>query len=272
MYSNKSVFSSFVEPRKSSISFRQYLIPKDTIDDYQNNKYKRLPHHLLDSDVLAVIGDASIPEPSRTVLQKVTAFYKRFGIIIRPDSRFLPIWLGLLTVIIIYYIIEVGLLLGFGNSFWSDEYSTLLGLQIFFVVVLTVDILISPLKAFYSEGLLVKNVGLIIAQYTAFEVYLDLLGVIAIALPLIIKDVESNWIKVLWFLKLYSMSRINEEFQRMTQLYIVRNTAFLVIKLVIYSVFYAHFMGILFYLVSLALYNRNYYGPNTPNILWITNS
>ena len=58
----------------------------------------------------------------------------------------------------------------------------------------------------------------------------------------------------------------------MTQLYIILNTSYLVIKLVTVSIFYAHYMGILFYLVSLALYNSNYYGPNTPMITWIYNS
>lgn len=58
----------------------------------------------------------------------------------------------------------------------------------------------------------------------------------------------------------------------MTQLYIVYNTMYLVVKLVIISVYYAHFMGIFFYLVSLHIYNTNHYGPNTPNIVWIYNS
>lgn len=61
-------------------------------------------------------------------------------------------------LIIIYYNVTIGLIIGFGNAFWQDEYSALLGLQIFFAIVLVCDIIISPLKAYYSEGLLIKEV------------------------------------------------------------------------------------------------------------------
>ena len=68
------------------------------------------------------------------------------------------------------------------------------------------------------------------------------------------------------------MDKLNDEFQRMTQLSLVKNTSYLVLKLVVFSVFYAHFMGIFFYMVSYYIYETNYYGPNTPNLLWIYNS
>ena len=58
----------------------------------------------------------------------------------------------------------------------------------------------------------------------------------------------------------------------MTQIYIFSNTMYLVLKLVVLSLFFSHFVGIFFYLVSLQLYKLNYYGPNTPNIVWIYNS
>jgi hypothetical protein len=57
-----------------------------------------------------------------------------------------------------------------------------------------------------------------------------------------------------------------------TQLYISWNTGYLVIKLTVVGVLYAHYMGIGFYLVSLWVYEHNFYGPNTPNLCWIYNS
>lgn len=58
----------------------------------------------------------------------------------------------------------------------------------------------------------------------------------------------------------------------MTQLNITYSTIYLCIKLAVVLIVYAHYLGIGFYLVSLWVYNNNYYGPNTPNICWIYNS
>ena len=68
------------------------------------------------------------------------------------------------------------------------------------------------------------------------------------------------------------MSNIFSDLDRLTQIYIFRNTVFNLIKLILYAYFFAHFMGIFFYRVSLYVYESNFYGPNTPNIVWIYNS
>ena len=139
-------------------------------------------------------------------------------------------------------------------------------------MVLFIDMLISPIKAYYSEGILIKDVTLIIKEYRRIEIYLDILGILVILIPLASGNLYSNWIKILWFAKLYSVNKINDEFQRITQLYIIKNTIYLVAKLVIFSCFYAHFMSIFFYLVSMHVYNTNMYGPHTPMIVWVYNS
>ena len=146
--------------------------------------------------------------------------------------------------------------------------------QVLWVLVLIADVLISPLKAYYSEGLLIKDVGLIFKEYTRRAIYVDLTGIIIILVPLAVGwvNIYVNWLKILWFIKLYTIDKINDEFQRITQLYIIRNTIFLVSKLIIFSIIYAHFYAIFFYLVSYYLYVTNYYGPNTPMILYLYNS
>ena len=68
----------------------------------------------------------------------------------RPENPYVLAWNVLMVLIIIYFIIELGLLFAFGQVFWSDEMSVLTGLQIFFVIVLAIDIVISPLKEFYA--------------------------------------------------------------------------------------------------------------------------
>ena len=68
------------------------------------------------------------------------------------------------------------------------------------------------------------------------------------------------------------MSNIFSDLDRLTQIYIFRNAVFIITKLVFFGFFCSHFMAIFFYRVSLYVYESNFYGPNTPNIVWIYNS
>ena len=58
-------------------------------------------------------------------------------------------WNSLNLLIINYYILELGLLVGWGERFWRDELRWLLGLNFAFLTVFLVDIFLSPLKAYY---------------------------------------------------------------------------------------------------------------------------
>jgi FtsH-binding integral membrane protein len=59
----------------------------------------------------------------------------------------------------------LGFLLGFGATFWIDELSYLFGLHIAFIFIFFLDIILSPLKAYYDEGLLIKDVSIILRKY-----------------------------------------------------------------------------------------------------------
>ena len=51
---------------------------------------------------------------------------------------------------------------------------------------LLVDVLISPLKAFYDEGILIKDRQTIVKRYIKLELWIDLSAIIAIIIPLIL--------------------------------------------------------------------------------------
>ena len=76
----------------------------------------------------------------------------------------------------------------------------MLWLQILFVLVLLGNTAVSPLKAFYEKGMLIKDVSLILKRYLKLSVYLDVIAILAIVIPLAIQNVNSNWIKILWFI------------------------------------------------------------------------
>lgn len=128
---------------------------------------------------------------------------------VRPNNTILLCWDVVIVVTVIFYIMEMGFLMGFGESFWEDELNTILSIHIIIIICLCFDVLLSPCKAFYQDGLLIKDSVAILRRYISFEGPLDFLTIISIIIPLATQDLSTNWIKIIWILKLYTVSRIN---------------------------------------------------------------
>lgn len=56
----------------------------------------------------------------------------------------------MIILIVIFYILEIGFLIGFGDEFWQAEMNNILGMHVLFILMLLLDILISPIKAHYK--------------------------------------------------------------------------------------------------------------------------
>lgn len=87
--------------------------------------------------------------------------------------------------------------------------NNILGIHLLFVLMLLLDMLISPLKAHYKEGLLVTDISVILRSYLNFEVFIDISAWLAIIIPLLVDRLDSNWLKMFWLVKFYTVSRIN---------------------------------------------------------------
>jgi hypothetical protein len=55
----------------------------------------------------------------RNLYDFVADFTKQF-VILRPENKWVIAWHVLVLFVLIYYIFEIGLLLGFGENFWLD--------------------------------------------------------------------------------------------------------------------------------------------------------
>jgi hypothetical protein len=75
--------------------------------------------------------------------------------------------------------------------------------------MLIIDVLISPLKAFYRDGLLIKDVLSISKAYVEKDLWIDILAIFAVLMPLFIRFLLSNILKIVWFAKMGTIKRIN---------------------------------------------------------------
>jgi hypothetical protein len=65
------------------------------------------------------------------------------------------------------------------------------------------------LKAFYRDGLLIKDVQSIAKSYVQKDLWIDVLAIFAVLMPLLIRFLLSNILKVVWFTKMGAIKRIN---------------------------------------------------------------
>lgn len=100
-----------------------------------------------------------------------------------PDGLFLLCWDSLNLFAILFYIVEIGFLLGFGNTFWQSELKYFSSVTVIFCLVFLADIFISPLKAFYHKGLLVTKRSTIINRYMSFGLWIDIVALIGLVIP-----------------------------------------------------------------------------------------
>ena len=117
------------------------------------------PKHLTPQQIAVfnAVSDSATPPPPPSWIDQIAAFYRNKVGVIRPNNFPLLVWNVFVVAVILFYIMEMGLLLCFGNAFWQDDQKALLGVHVTMVLILVVDALLAPSKAFFQEGLLVTD-------------------------------------------------------------------------------------------------------------------
>lgn len=107
--------------------------------------------------------------------------------------------------IILYYLFEIGLLLGYGVAVWDDILRYLIPVNIIFIICLVIDCFLSLFKAFYSKGLLIKNHRLIAKKYISRRLLIDIIAIISVTVPFATNIYALNWIKLLFIPKMITL-------------------------------------------------------------------
>lgn len=188
------------------------------------------------------------------------------------DNRFFKVWNAANFLGVIFYLLEIGLLLAFGQDFWEDELQYLIVINVIFFVLFACDILLCPLKSYYHNGIMIVNRGAIFKRYVRWRIYTDSLALLGLVIPYLGKLSTLNVFKVFFFLKIPSALTIDKELLIQVRSKSRSNHVYAIARLVFIALLWAHYLGIFFFVIDLAIYNSNYYGPNTPSYCWVYNS
>lgn len=176
-------------------------------------------------------------------------------------------------LVIIIYLMEFPLILGFGEIVWQDISTYLMPLMIVFYVILMIDIFLTPLKMEYREGLLIKDTRILVKEYLRRNFWIDIIGLLSLLIPMIFRQYYAvNLLKIFFLPKVLILNRLDRKVVNVLVFQVRTKTIYLIARLVVFMILISHFIGIGFYMVAYYIYSTNYYGPNTPNITWIYNA
>ena len=141
-----------------------------------------------------------------------------------------------------------------------------------FVAFFILDILISPLKAYYQKGILVTSRVSIFKRYYQLYLWLDLIALVSIIAPYVSLSLTTNYFKLLFASKLLTTYELDKYLLMYVKNRFKRSYVYGLIRLVLLVILWSHWFGIGFFSLDYWVYTTNYYGPNTPNYCWIYNS
>lgn len=206
------------------------------------------------------------------VQRRIYRFYRKFTPI-RPESPFIVIWNILVMMVIIIYLMEFPLIIGYGEIVWKDISTSLMPLMIIFYVILIIDIFLTPLKMEYREGLLIKDTRILVKDYLRRNFWIDIIGLLCLLIPMIFKKYYAvNLLKIFFLPKILILNQLDDKVVNVLVFQVKIKTFYLISRLVVFMILISHFIGIGFYMVAHYIYSTNYYGPNTPNITWLYNA
>lgn len=131
----------------------------------------------------------------------------------------------------------------------------------FALIVFIVDIFLMLNKGYFSEGILIMDRKRILSNYLKYHFLIDSLTVLILFLCLVTKSYALNWAKLWLILKLYSLSKIDQIYQRKLQVHRLRKTIYVIARLLLIVLLLSHVMGLFFYSLDYYIYINGIYAP-----------
>lgn len=112
----------------------------------------------------------------------------------------------------------------------------------------------------------------IFKRYSRVYLWVDLLALISVAAPYVSLSLNTNYFKLLFFLKLIAAYDLDKYLLMYVKNRFKNSHIYGLFRLVFFIVLWSHWFAVGFFALDYWVYTTNYYGPNTPNYCWIYNS
>lgn len=181
-----------------------------------------------------------------------------------PSRAWMNVWYAVIVFVIIYYYVEMGLVLTYGEQVWQAELSSPLfttfgGLT---VIILCADIYLMLNKGYFTEGILIMDRKRILTNFLKRHFLIDVPSIIIVFLCLVTQSYGLNYAKLYLILKLNTLNRIDQIYQRKLQTQRLRKTVYIIVRLLLIVLLLSHVMGLIFYAMDYYILTNGIFPPS----------
>lgn len=223
--------------------------------------------------VIRIINDNSAPsliQPSISHVTQAQVYELPWGFastklrVFRPTEVPLLIWFFLVFVAVLYFYVEAGLVLTYGEEVWIDELHSpaYLTIDAIAVLVLIGDILVCLNCGYLYRGMIVMSRPRIVNHYLRRLFLLDLTFVIIVVLCPASGNYYLNFAKLLIFTKVFRLFEIDDFYLRSLNLRRKSKAVYVIFKLIVIIFALSHLIGLIFFAMDEHFLNSGYYAPD----------
>lgn len=182
-------------------------------------------------------------------------------------------WYLLVFLAIMYYFIEGGLVLTYGEPAWQDELNNagVIFFNVLFMLIFVGDVFVQLNCGFLNRGMMVMDKERAVGRYLRYFLLIDTLLILVLLLSMATGKYWLNYGKLLILLKLIRMFEIDALYLRRLGVHRLRKTLYVIGKQVITIFNLSHACGLVFYLIDYALVNQPMCQDN-PELCWLYSS
>ena len=109
----------------------------------------------------------------------------------------------------------------------------------------------------------------VVKYYLRKYFLIDVASVLIITACFFSQEMVLNYFKIIFYLKLVTLAKIDTIYQKMLVFYLKWNIIYLIFRQILMVVMSTHYIGVIFFGIDYYVYKTNYYGPSTPARCWV---
>ena len=125
---------------------------------------------------------------------------------------------------------------------------------------------------YYHQGILFTDRLKVSQNYFKKYFLIDFVAIVTVSTCFFTGSMILNYIKVLFYLKVVNLNKIDTIYQKMLIFYLKWNMIYLIFRQIIIVLISTHYLGVVFFAIDNYVYSTNYYGPSTPALCWVYNA
>lgn len=173
------------------------------------------------------------------------------------------VWYAVIVLVVVYYYIEMGLVLTYGEQVWQAELSSVPAVVFDYltVVILCVDVYLMLNKGYFTEGILIMDRKRILTNFLKRHFIIDIPSIFIVFLCIVTQNYWINYAKIYLVLKLYTLNQIDKIYQRKLQTKRLRKTIYVIARLLLIVLLLSHVMGLIFYAIDYYILTNGIFAP-----------